>query len=295
MAEIYNLTDQELIAELTRRLDQKNASIEEVEFMTKKLLSLNEATKDAESIKDRFMSLMRSAFSNPINSLLDLADSLEDKSDLDRFSSTVKKLCLELSRLDFHFKNILAAAEIEEGKIKCVYTPIDFNAVFQSALKTFYRLIAEKNLLVVLKNNDDRDFISDKYKIYMILLNLISNACEYSYPDSKIAVSLKKRENSYEIMVEDSGEGIVALYAAQVYTRFSQFDSGKTRVYPGLGLGLSVARGFTESLDGSIDFQSEEGYTVFRVTLPQIGAVNCANYPIEEIAFDDFKKEALEL
>ncbi|MDR1910742.1 MAG: HAMP domain-containing histidine kinase, partial [Helicobacteraceae bacterium] len=241
------------------------------------------------------MSLMRSAFSNPINSLLNLADSLTDRNDLDHFNYTAKKLCSELSRLDFQFKNILAAAEIEEGKIKCVYTPIDFNAVFQSARKMFCHLIAEKNLFVVLKNNEDRDFINDKYKIYMILLNLISNACEYSYPDSKIAVSLKKLGNSYEIMVEDSGEGIVALYAAQVYTRFSQFDSGKTRVYPGLGLGLSVARGFTESLDGSISFQSEEGYTVFRVTLPQIGAINCANDLIEETAFEDFKKEALEL
>ncbi|MDR1912791.1 MAG: hypothetical protein LBQ52_10675, partial [Helicobacteraceae bacterium] len=93
MADIQNLTDQDLIAELTRRLDQKNASIEEVEFMTKKLLSLNEATKDAESIKDQFMSLMRSAFSNPINSLLNLADSLTDRNDLDHFNYTAKKLC----------------------------------------------------------------------------------------------------------------------------------------------------------------------------------------------------------
>ncbi|MDR2639175.1 MAG: HAMP domain-containing histidine kinase [Helicobacteraceae bacterium] len=296
MTKLQNINDRELIAELSRRLDEKNASIKETEFLTKKLLALNEKTKESESIKDQFMSLIISSFSNPLKSLLELAASLADKRDRGDFDAAIDKINIELLRLDFDFANIFAAAEIEEGKITSVYSDINFNDIFQRALNALRYQIEEKRLDVVLASCEDSGFTSDERKIYLILINLLSNACEFSYPDSKAIVELKRLEKEFLIAVTDFGEGVNVRYAAQVYCRFARFGGGKTRSRQGLGLGLSVARGFCEALDGKIDFESKEGQTVFRVKLPSVCKkcdINCGE--INAKLFDDFKKNAVEL
>ncbi|MDR1452261.1 MAG: sensor histidine kinase [Helicobacteraceae bacterium] len=291
MSEIQNINDGELIAELSRRLDEKNASIKEVEFLTKKLLSLNEKTKESESIKERFISIVINVFSNPIKSLLELSNSLIVNGDP---SSIAGRINAGLLGLDFEFSNIFAAALIENGKIESSYSNIKFGDIFQSARNALRYLIDRKNLVVTLNACEDDDFVSDERKIYTILINLLSNACEFSYPNSQVDVDLTKLEDEFVLCVADCGEGVDAQCAAQVYCRFAAFSSGKTRSRQGLGLGLSVARGFSEALCGSIDFESKKGQTVFRVRLPIAQKSNETSDDATD-PFADFKNNAVEL
>ncbi|MDR2152505.1 MAG: HAMP domain-containing histidine kinase [Helicobacteraceae bacterium] len=287
------MNDEDLIAELSRRLNEKNASIKETEFLTKKLLALNEKTKESEAIKDRFMSIVKNSFSNPIKPLLELADSLTSKSG-GEIAAIADKINIELLRLDFELTNIFAATEIEEGKINNAYSSINFSDIFQKAHNALRYLIKEKKLAVLLSACEDSGFVADERKIYVILINLLSNACEFSYFESNVIVELKKLENDFLISVTDFGEGVHVQYAAQAYCRFAQFSGGKTRSRQGLGLGLSVARGFCEAMDGAIDFESKEGQTIFRVKFP-IANKSGASDPNRGDLFDDFKKNAVEL
>ncbi|MDR0665524.1 MAG: sensor histidine kinase [Helicobacteraceae bacterium] len=293
MTQTQEINDDELIGELSRRLNEKNASIKEMEFLTKKLLALNEKTKENESIKDQFMSIVISSFSNPLKSLLEMANSLAEKGDRGDFDSIAHQINVELLRLDFEFTNIFAATEIEEGKIENVYSNIKFDDVFQKARNALRYLIKGKELSVVLASREDSGFIADERKIYIILINLLSNACEFSYPKSSVIVELKRLENDFLLSVTDFGEGVNVEYAAQVYCRFARFGGGKVRSRQGLGLGLSVARGLCEALEGKIDFESKESRTVFRVTFPIAREVECAGG--ESDLFDEFKKNAVEL
>ena len=119
-------------------------------------------------------------------------------------------------------------------------------------------------------DNCNDKIISDSQKLDIILLNLISNACEYSYESATINVIIDCDEKNYTITVEDSGEGIAHDHTQDIYNRFSHFESGQTRRTAGLGLGLSVTRGMTEALDGSIDNISKNSKTIFIVSIPKI-------------------------
>ncbi|MGE4295246.1 MAG: sensor histidine kinase [Campylobacterales bacterium] len=290
MADLHDLTDRDLIAEIQRRFDEKAASIKEMEFMTKKLLELNERTKEAEAIKSQFLSLIKNEFNNPISSLLNLASLLALKKHPERFDEIANMLNMELLRLDFQLKNIFAATEIEAGEIANDYSRIKFTSIYEEVISGFRYLIADKRLTVNLAKCEDEGFIGDANKLYLILLNLISNACEFSYPDSKVSVALKKETAGYLITVEDAGEGIGVEFANEVYNRFTKFSSGKTRAHAGLGLGLSVVRGLVESLDGDVTFESQEGYTIFKVTLPAVSAevAESASEGGNEFMFEDF-------
>lgn len=297
MGDIQQLTDKDLIEEISRRFDEKTASIKEMEFMTKKLLELNERTKHAEAIKSQFLSLIKNEFNNPISSLLNLANILSTKKHPERFDEIANMINMELLRLDFQLKDIFAATEIEAGEIANDYSLINFKVTFEEAIRSFKYLIADKQLEVSIVKNEDSEFVSDANKIYMILLNLISNACEFSYPDGKVFVSLIKNKDNYQIIVEDSGEGIQVEHAKEIYHRFTKFSSGKTRAHAGLGLGLSVVSALVEALDGKIDFKSQDGCTIFTITLPIISPdrAKSASSGGNEFLFDDFNDGFLEL
>lgn len=289
MNSIQKLSDKELLVEISRRFEEKEASIKDMEIMTKKLLQLNEKTKEAEASKSKFLSLIKNEFNNPVSTLLSMGRKLVEKKNTDKFDEISNMMNLELLRLDFHLKNIFCATEIEAGEIANDYSTVDINDIYKDVLPSFKYIIEDKKLKVSIEIETESQFVSDAQKFYMIMLNIISNACEFSYPDKNVNVKFSEGAERFYLKVEDFGEGILIKQKKDIYNRFTQFHAGETRPYSGLGLGLSVAREFVEALDGEIDYTSVKGHTVFTVSLPKLNPENTsASLGANEFMFDDF-------
>ncbi|QOY55782.1 HAMP domain-containing histidine kinase [Candidatus Sulfurimonas marisnigri] len=268
--EISRITDSELLKEIGRRFEEKKASISEMEFMTKKLLELNEKNKNSQEVKSQFLSLIRNEFNNPMSSLLNITNMIVKKTTDQKIANLSAMMQSELLKLDFSLKNIFAASEIEAGETANDYSSVNIESIFNEKLDYFSFLIEEKSLKLKYIDGCKEKVISDSQKIDIILLNLISNACEYSYKNSEIIVSVECNDKNYIIKVEDSGEGVYEEHTKEIYNRFTHFETGNTRATAGLGLGLSVARGMVEALDGTIDNTIENGKTVFTVLISKI-------------------------
>ena len=269
--ELSNVSDGDLLGEISRRFEEKQSSIAEMEFLTRKLLTMNEESKKAQAVKSQFLSLIKNEFNNPMSSLLNLANLMLKKSSDDKLTSIADMMKVELLKLDFSLKNIFAASEIEAGEIANDYSQIRMEELVSEVIDYFSYLIQEKKLTVNFEDRCGTTVVSDAQKLDMILLNLLSNACEYSYDDSQIDLFFECEGDVYRIVIEDSGEGIAHDHAKDIYNRFSHFESGKTRRTAGLGLGLSVTRGLAEALDGTIDnVTTEEGKTRFVVTFAKV-------------------------
>lgn len=267
---IGNISDMDLLHEIGRRFEEKSSSITEMEFMTRKLLEMNEKSKNAEEVKSQFISLIKNEFNNPLSSLLNFSNRLLHTEDIQKVHIISNLMKIDLTKLDFSLKNIFAASEIEAGEIANDYSIVSIKDIFDEIVEYFVYIIEEKSLSLKFINSCDVDFISDSQKINLILLNLISNACEYSYPHSPVNISVSCDESSLSIEVEDLGEGIKDEHTKEIFNRFIFFNSGKTRANTGLGLGLSVARGMAEALNGSIDNIRKDDKTIFIVNIPYV-------------------------
>lgn len=267
MVDLTKIDDAEIIYEITRRFEEKTGSLKEMEFMTKKLLDMNERTRKAEAVKSEFLSLIKNEFNNPLSSLLNMAESLERAKIDEKSSTAIRIINSELLRLDFHFKNIFAATDIEAGEIANYYSNVNFESIFDDVTKMFRYVIEDKNLDVVFNESGNGKKIGDSNKVFMIIMNLASNAIEYSSENSKINISVEIQDNGYYIKSEDFGEGIKAENKKDVFERFAKFATG-VRTHMGLGLGLSIVRGFSEAMGGYVDFESEGGWTIFKVWIP---------------------------
>lgn len=268
--DISKTSDTQILEEIGRRFEEKESSIKEMEFMTKKLLDLNEKNKEAQDVKSKFLSLIKNEFNNPMSSLLNLVNMMNKKVEDEKIKNLSSMMKMELLKLDFSLKNIFSASEIEAGEIANDYSKVDIKDIYEEIVEYFNYLVEDKNLKMNYDSKCSEDIISDSQKIYIILLNLISNACEYSYNDAEIDVVIGCNEKNYVLVVEDTGEGVSHDHAKDIYNRFSHFESGNARRTAGLGLGLSVARGMTEALDGSIDNITKDGKTIFMVTIPKV-------------------------
>lgn len=78
------VTDNELLEEISRRFEEKKSSIKEMEFMTKKLLKMNDKYKHAQDVKSRFLSLIKNEFNNPMSSLLNISNLILKKLAINR-------------------------------------------------------------------------------------------------------------------------------------------------------------------------------------------------------------------
>ena len=61
------LSDKELLEEVSSRFKQKDETLEEMEFLTKKLYDLNQKLKDTDKVKGEFLSLIKNFFNNPLH------------------------------------------------------------------------------------------------------------------------------------------------------------------------------------------------------------------------------------
>jgi signal transduction histidine kinase len=104
----------------------------------------------------------------------------------------------------------------------------------------------------------------------MALLKLIENGLKYSPEgDGKVTVSARGEDGNLIITVADNGIGMKADELAQLGTMFFRADHDLVRSYKGSGLGIPIAYGLIEKINGTISASStpDEG-TTFEITVP---------------------------
>ncbi|MGN6178722.1 MAG: two-component regulator propeller domain-containing protein [Mucilaginibacter sp.] len=122
----------------------------------------------------------------------------------------------------------------------------------------------------------------DREKIEIILFNLISNAIKYTPKGQKVTVRLLEFTNNIVIEVADSGPGIPANVGTSIFEKF--YRSNKQGQQSGFGIGLYLAKQFTNQHHGQLTFKSAAGHgTIFSLELPK-GTQHSGTTEIVEIS-----------
>lgn len=135
-----------------------------------------------------------------------------------------------------------------------------------------YKYSHNKNVVMTMDIDQSipNELIGDSDKLTQIISNLLSNSCKYT-EKGNINIEVKKLNISkslywVEITVSDTGIGIPG---EKQYLIFREFEQINKLSKASSGLGLSLCYQLVTMLNGSIIFESEEGYgTIFRCRLP---------------------------
>src|SRR5437899_5450374 len=114
----------------------------------------------------------------------------------------------------------------------------------------------------------------DPDRLQQVVWNLVSNAIKFTPSGGHVRVHLARDDHDVRLAVSDTGIGFDPEVAAHLFERFRQGDSGTTRQYGGLGLGLGIVRHLVELHGGTVSAESagENRGSLFTVCLPIVQA-----------------------
>ncbi|MDD3804240.1 MAG: HAMP domain-containing sensor histidine kinase [bacterium] len=115
--------------------------------------------------------------------------------------------------------------------------------------------------------------LGDRAALQEVFDNLTVNALKFTDKNGKIRITgYERMENNVlnaVIKVEDTGIGIPHDKLEKIFDRFYQVEQERSKKYPGMGLGLTIAKIIIEAHGGSISVSSVIGRgSTFKVVLP---------------------------
>jgi signal transduction histidine kinase/DNA-binding response OmpR family regulator len=154
---------------------------------------------------------------------------------------------------------LLLFRKAESGADRIRPVKINLGTVAKEPYLCFVQQARSKNIIYDLECGDSLEIYADPQKLEIILYNLLSNAVKYTGPGGRITLRITEREHHVLIEVEDTGVGIPEEVGDRLFEKFYQPDFYGAPAVPGFGIGLYLAKHFTEQHKGEILYRSEVG------------------------------------
>ncbi|EAC3007373.1 PAS domain-containing protein [Listeria monocytogenes] len=240
------------------------------------ILLLHDITqiRHLENVRSEFVTNVSHELKTPVTALKGFAETLLDGAMYDevllkKFLTIIKE---ESDRLHRLIMDILALSRIEQNPVAENVELVDVDEVIEQSARTIFEMATEKNIRVTIPEKTSASVMieTDRDKLQQIVINLLSNAINYTPVDGKVEVKLIEQEAEVIIEVTDNGIGFPAKDIDRVFERFYRVDKARSRHSGGTGLGLSIVKHLVENCGGRIEVESQEEVgSTFRVTLPK--------------------------
>lgn len=235
------------------------------------LAAASEKADESERLKNTFLQNISHEVRTPLNAIVGFSSLLCEPEIYYRKEEFVDMINNSTDHFLEIMDSIMEISRIEAGSAHVAISEINPDTVLKRIHRIFKKRAEESNLELIYKNASEGDvpvIKTDDYKFFQVMNNLVGNALKFTH-QGQVEFGYEKDEDLIEFFVSDTGIGIEDEHKNKIFTKFYQAESGITRKYPGIGLGLSISKAYVEMLGGKIRFSSVPGKgTIFRFSLP---------------------------
>jgi len=273
--------------------------ITEKKIMLQDLIQAKERAEESDNLKTSFLNNISHEIRTPFNGILGFLEIIQNgnitDNERDEYIDIINKSAYRLMNT---INDIVEVSQIQAGQIILTPSQINMRNLVGELCDRFIA-DAESNNLEFILNYDLPGHIkfitTDRIKLYTILSIMISNALKFTKAGSvefgikltngpedlnndktdRFKGLLVDNINEYiEFYVKDTGIGIPADKQQIIFERFRQADVSNTRDFEGSGLGLSIAKAYSDMLGGKIwaennpEMISGQAGSVFHLAIP---------------------------
>jgi len=227
------------------------------------------AAEQASVAKTRFLASASHDIRQPLQAMALYVEALAcriSRQDNIRNLDGLRKSHASMSRI---MGALLDISKLDADIIHADIGAVDLQLLISQLVVSFSPL-AEKKGLVIRSRVAELYVCSDSVLLERIMLNLMSNALNYTSAGGML-VSCRRKDEMIVLDVWDTGKGMPAAQLENVFLEFYQLDNPERDQQKGMGLGLAIVQRLTRLLpDHSIEVCSREGVgSRFRLTLPE--------------------------
>ncbi|MBW4594143.1 MAG: response regulator [Brasilonema angustatum HA4187-MV1] len=233
---------------------------------------LLEEAQAANRIKDEFLAVLSHELRTPLNPILGWVKLLRSgKLDDNRKKQALETIERNTSLQVQLINDLLSVSKILRGKLTLNPIAVNLQTVITKAIESVDLAAQAKSIEILTVFDANLGLVfGDSKRLQQVIWNLLSNAVKFTPSNGQVTVQLEKVGLYAQVQVIDTGKGIKPEFLPYIFDYFRQQDSGYTRKFGGLGLGLSLVRHLVELHGGTIKAESfgEGKGATFSVRLP---------------------------
>jgi signal transduction histidine kinase len=248
------------LAHVVDRMDaQKTRALEENQRLAR-------TAQGALKIRDDFIGMAAHELRTPLTSLrlqMQLWQKGVSAEKGNEFSHLVQRQADRLMRL---VESMLDGAALASGQLSLELRPVELAGLVRDGIQRLSPQLTASGTALEARLEPRVDVFGDPGRLRQLVDTLLANACRYG-AGKPISVELTQPDGKARLVVRDQGIGIEPKDHARIFDAFERAVPANN--YPGLGLGLYLARQIAEAHGGRIEVQSGTGTgSVFTVSFP---------------------------
>jgi len=233
---------------------------------------MEEAMREEIQLRAHFIDILAHELKGPLTPMISSSELLQDLVETGS-DENLKRIAANIHTsaniLATRLEELLELARYSRGtfRLNCVST--DIPKFIKEIAARYTPTVDGSGHELVVSVQDSLPVIElDPSRMEQVLINLLSNACKYSPPNTVIRMMVKQENNSLVIEVADQGEGLSEEDQKHLFQPYYRLKQNRNKS-PGLGLGLSICNLLVKAHSGTIGVSSQKGVgSTFRVILP---------------------------
>jgi len=215
------------------------------------------ALLEADRRKDEFLATLAHELRNPLAPIRQAARVARapaaTESQVRWAHEVIERQVHNMARL---LDDLLDVSRITRGMMEIRKELIELQAVMDAAIEIARPAIEARNHALSVECQLRTKVYADPLRLAQVIANLLTNAAKYTEPHGQIRLTAQCDGGELILRVSDTGIGIAAEMLPRIFEMFVQVKSVLDKSEGGLGIGLALARGYTELHGGSLEAQS---------------------------------------
>ena len=242
------------------------------------------AAENSNRAKSDFLANVTHELRTPLNTIIGMNSLISELSVDEEISKMHELIGQAAENLLRQVNELLEFSEIDRGQLKINISRFSIQELISEIISTFKDQIELKSLKIV-DNSDDIPLLAgDKNKVRDIISCLFSNAVKFTKA-GQIQIRSQVKKNTLILSIEDTGIGFSEEQKDSIFNLLMQVDGSHTRIFGGIGVGLSLVKELLDLLNGSIEVESVESEgSLFTIRIP----INISDDQKSE--FEDYRK-----
>jgi signal transduction histidine kinase len=242
-----------------------------LEEKNERLEAMNARLKELDKLKSSFLATVSHELRTPLTSIIVYSEMLSEglagplNPEQVEYVKTIVDKGEALLKL---ISSILDLSQIEAGKVRLSFEPLDVGELVSSALSSVVPQAQKKGVHLTLDRPEaPQPFVeADRDKLRQVVVNLLANAVKFTASGGQVRVALSPvgpqpelGAEGYRLAVEDTGVGIPTEQFERIFQSFYQVDNSSTREFGGAGLGLAIVKSYVHGHGGQVKVASQLG------------------------------------
>jgi len=210
------------------------------------------------TMNDEFIATVSHELRTPLTAILGWTRVLQslhrDDAQTQKAVASIERSAKAQARL---IEDLLDISHIALGRLRLDVKPVDLGTIVAGAINVVTPTAAAKGVsLVPPTSTDVLIVLGDGVRLQQVFWNLLSNAIKFTPSAGRVEVDVNGVGSVVRVDVRDTGVGMDGEFLPHAFDRFRRGDTGPSRRYGGLGLGLAIVRQLVEAHGGTVTAES---------------------------------------